>query len=104
MRERMARVRGAKKHKPGLPGITPRAPGAPAAPRIGSKPAPGSAVAPDVTRQQYLTVYEAADLVKVSPASVRRWLGLGTLTRYKISGRTLILTAELLSLVRAERG
>jgi hypothetical protein len=52
--------------------------------------------------RKYLRVAGAADLAKLSPWTVRRYLTDGKLTRYKIGGATLVDEGELLALIRAE--
>jgi len=47
----------------------------------------------------FLTVREAADMTKVTPWTVRRWLRTGELQGYKIGGRRLIRKSELLKLI-----
>lgn len=44
---------------------------------------------------RYLTVNEAADVARVKPNTVRRWMTAGRLTKYKIEGRVLVDEAEL---------
>jgi excisionase family DNA binding protein len=50
----------------------------------------------------YLSVAEAAALVRVSPWTVRWWLTNGRLQRFKAGGRTLIAEADLEAFVRLE--
>ena len=50
----------------------------------------------------YLTVQEAAGILKLSPWTIRQWLTRGHLKRYKAGGATRIDEEELRSLVRAE--
>jgi excisionase family DNA binding protein len=51
---------------------------------------------------QFLSVTEAADLLRVSVVSIRRYLGQGKLKRFKVGSRTLVRQADVLALVRAE--
>jgi excisionase family DNA binding protein len=48
----------------------------------------------------YIDILGAAALVFVSPATIRRALTKGKLTRYKFGSRTLISRNELLSKIR----
>ena len=63
-----------------------------------TKPAASSTTAP--TPGQYVTVREAARLLKLSEISIRRFLTQKKLRRFKIGSRTLILHAELIGLIR----
>jgi len=49
---------------------------------------------------QYLTVREAARLLKLSEISVRRFLGQKRLRRFKVGSRTLLLHSEVMGLIR----
>jgi excisionase family DNA binding protein len=48
----------------------------------------------------YVSVKEAARLLKISEISVRRFLTLKRLRRFKVGSRTLVLQSEVLALVR----
>ncbi len=52
--------------------------------------------------RKYLRVQGAAEVAKLSPWTVRRYLTDGKLTRYKIGGVTLVDEGELLALIHAE--
>lgn len=49
--------------------------------------------------REFVGLPTGADLVDVSVVTLRRWLTEGKLTRFKIGGRTLVKTSELLGLV-----
>jgi len=49
---------------------------------------------------QYLSVAEAADLLRISKVSIRRYLGMGKLKKFKVGARTLIRREDVLALVR----
>lgn len=51
-------------------------------------------------QQQFLSVQEAADLLRVSVVSIRRYLGQGKLKRYKVGARTLVRHSDVMALVR----
>jgi excisionase family DNA binding protein len=51
----------------------------------------------------FLTVDEAALLVGMSHWTVRRWLDLGKLTRYKSASRTFVSRSELLELLKPRK-
>jgi len=48
---------------------------------------------------QYVSVKEAARLLKISEISIRRFLTQRKLRRFKVGSRTLVLQSEVLSLV-----
>lgn len=50
---------------------------------------------------QFVSVPEAAALLRISPVSIRRYLGQGKLKRYKVGARTLLKTSDVLGLVEA---
>lgn len=53
------------------------------------------------TQTQYVSVEEAAAILHVSPASIRRYLTLKTLRRFKANGtRTLLNREEVMGLIR----
>jgi excisionase family DNA binding protein len=54
-------------------------------------------------RDDFLTVDEAAKLIGISHWTIRRWLGAGSLARYKAGTRTVVKRAELLELVKPKR-
>lgn len=54
-------------------------------------------------RKVYVTVREAADLLCLSEISVRRFLTLTKLRRFKAGGRTLLLQSEVLSLIKEQK-
>ena len=43
-----------------------------------------------------------AKSIFVAPKTIWNWLSKGTLTRYKVGGRTLVSKKELLSLIQRE--
>jgi excisionase family DNA binding protein len=43
---------------------------------------------------QYLTVSEAADLLRVSASTVRRWIKDGTLVAHRVGSRRVLLTRD----------
>jgi excisionase family DNA binding protein len=49
--------------------------------------------------EEYLTVTEAANLVRVSPSTIRRWIREGNLPAYRIGPRRVGLKREDLSAV-----
>ena len=53
-----------------------------------------------ITEGPFLSVSQAAELLTVSKVSIRRYLSLGKLKRFKFGSRTLIRRDDLLSLVR----
>lgn len=52
--------------------------------------------------RKYLRVQGAAEIARLSPWTVRRYLTDGKLTRYKIGSVTLVDESELLALIRPE--
>jgi excisionase family DNA binding protein len=50
----------------------------------------------------YLTVREAADLLRLSEISVRRFLTQQRLRRFKAGSRTLLLRSDVLNLVKKQ--
>lgn len=54
------------------------------------------------TQPEFCTISEAADFVRVSQATIRRFLTIRKLTRYKCGARTLIKIAELRALIVPE--
>lgn len=51
----------------------------------------------------FLTVDEAAQLVGLSHWTIRRWLELGKLNRYKAASRTMVNRTELLALLEPKK-
>jgi excisionase family DNA binding protein len=51
---------------------------------------------------EYISIPEAAELVRVSPWTMRQWLTQGKVRRYKCIGRTLVSKGEVLALVKPE--
>lgn len=51
---------------------------------------------------EYISIPEAAELVRVSPWTMRQWLTQGKVRRYKCIGRTLVSKGEVLALVQPE--
>lgn len=51
----------------------------------------------------FLTVDEAAHLVGLSHWTIRRWLELGKLTRYKAASRVMVSRPELLALLEPKK-
>jgi excisionase family DNA binding protein len=51
----------------------------------------------------FMTVDDAADLVGCSHWTIRRWLELGKLTRYKALSRTMVSRYELLALLEPKK-
>lgn len=51
----------------------------------------------------FLTVDEAARFAGFSHWTVRRWVNLGRLTRYRIGVRVVVSRAELLELVKPRK-
>lgn len=52
---------------------------------------------------EFLTVDQAANLVRLSHWTIRRWLAAGKLTRYKAISRTVVSRAELLALLEPKK-
>jgi excisionase family DNA binding protein len=48
----------------------------------------------------FLSVREAADLLRIGKQSIHRYLRLGKLKKFKVGSRTLIRHDDLLALVR----
>lgn len=63
------------------------------------KSAPPVVTAAD-SPEKYVDVAEAAEIVKVSEATIRRKLGNGEIPKKKFGHRTLIRLSDLLALVR----
>lgn len=57
-------------------------------------------VAPSTHQGRFVSVAEAAELLRISVVSIRRYLGQGKLKRFKIGARTLLRHDEVMSLVR----
>lgn len=55
------------------------------------------------SNSDFLTVNEAANLVGLSHWTIRRWLEMGKLTRYKALSRTVVSRAELLALLEPRK-
>jgi excisionase family DNA binding protein len=51
------------------------------------------------TLQQYITCKQAAELLKISEISVRRFLTQKKLRRFKCGSRTLVRLSEVLGLI-----
>jgi excisionase family DNA binding protein len=49
---------------------------------------------------QFVSVAEAAQLLRMSAVSIRRYLGQGKLKRYKVGARTLLRHDHVMALVR----
>jgi excisionase family DNA binding protein len=49
---------------------------------------------------QFVSVAEAAELIRISKVSIRRYLGQGKLKKFKVGSRTLIRREDVLALVR----
>lgn len=50
--------------------------------------------------QEFLTVREGAALLRLSEVSIRRYLTLKKLRRFKVGSRTLLMRSDVLGLVR----
>ena len=48
----------------------------------------------------FVSVAEAADLLRMGKSSIRRFLGMGKIKKYKVGARTLIRRDDVLALVR----
>jgi excisionase family DNA binding protein len=53
-----------------------------------------------IPQSQFVSVAEAADLLRISKVSIRRYLGMGKLKKFKVGSRTLIRREDVLALVR----
>lgn len=53
-------------------------------------------------QQHFVSVQEAADLLRVSQVSIRRYLGQRKLKRFKVGSRTLLRHSDVMALVREE--
>ncbi len=51
----------------------------------------------------FVTVDDAAHLVGCSHWTIRRWLELGKLTRYRALSRTMVSRSELLALLEPQK-
>ena len=49
---------------------------------------------------EFLSVEEAAELLRMSQVSIRRYLGQGKLKRFKVGSRTLVRHDDVMALVR----
>ncbi|MGB8323164.1 MAG: helix-turn-helix domain-containing protein [Candidatus Acidiferrum sp.] len=56
--------------------------------------------APIQSGSNYVSVEKAAELLCVSKVTIRRYLGLGRLTKFKVGSRTLLKYENVMSLVR----
>jgi excisionase family DNA binding protein len=52
------------------------------------------------SQPQFVSVKEAAELVRLSQVSIRRYLGQGKLKRYKVGSRTLLRYDNVMALVQ----
>jgi excisionase family DNA binding protein len=68
-------------------------------PKIASAKQTVSNLAVPVPSQQYVSVREAARLLKVSEISIRRFLTQKKLRRFKVGRRTLLLHSEVVGLI-----
>jgi excisionase family DNA binding protein len=59
-----------------------------------------AATASAVTSGDYLSIREAAQILKISEISIRRYLTQKKLRRLKVGSRTLIRSSEVLGLIR----
>lgn len=50
---------------------------------------------------QYITVKEAAQIVRLSEISIRRYLTKKILVRYKIGGRTLLRRDDVVAMIKS---
>jgi excisionase family DNA binding protein len=57
----------------------------------------------NIKPEDFLTVDEAAKLAGYSHWTIRRWLDLGRLTRYRIGVRVAVNRAEILELVKPRK-
>ena len=51
---------------------------------------------------EFVSVAEAAELLRVSVVSIRRYLGQKKLKRFKVGARTLLQRNDVMALVREE--
>jgi excisionase family DNA binding protein len=51
-------------------------------------------------RQQFVSVQEAAEMLRISQVSIRRYLGQGKLKRFEVGARTLLRHDEVMGLIR----
>jgi excisionase family DNA binding protein len=58
---------------------------------------------PDGTNDKPLTVDEAAELLRLTPATIRRYLTAGRFQRFKVGNRTRLSRTEVLSRVSPGR-
>lgn len=58
------------------------------------------AIEPSALQSQFVSVQEAAELLRVSQVSIRRYLGQGKLKRFKVGSRTLLRHDQVMALVR----
>lgn len=49
---------------------------------------------------QFMSVSEVAEFLRMSKVSIRRYLGMGKLKKFKVGSRTLIRRDDVLALVR----
>jgi len=54
------------------------------------------------TAEEFLTVRESAALLKLSEASIRRYLTIKRLRRFKVGSRTLLKRGDVLGLVHEQ--
>jgi excisionase family DNA binding protein len=57
-------------------------------------------VVPNRATAEFLSIEEAAELLRVSKATIKRYLGLKTLRKYKFGRRTLLSYDDVVSHVR----
>lgn len=50
---------------------------------------------------KFLSIQQSTELVPVSAATIKHYLAIGKLTRFKFGRRTLVSREELLAIVRA---
>lgn len=53
---------------------------------------------------EFVSVVQAAALLTVSPWTIRSWLTLGRLRRFKVGRRTVCLRSDVLGMVKLETG
>jgi excisionase family DNA binding protein len=51
-------------------------------------------------QQRFVSVQEAAEMLRISQVSIRRYLGQGKLKRFKVGSRTLLRHDEVMGLIR----